>query len=237
MRKLNTIVLFTFFFIIQSCDTKTKQGKQTTKNIPEDQESNTKSSFTNKLKIPMPTHEIVDEFYEAIFANDNTKVREMLETKFPANYEPNNKISPLGAVIGTSDNLYLARLLVEGGANINGKENPPVVCCSEYGRLEILKYLVERNADIKNNEAFNKAGFHQFYECGKFLLLNGANQEKGDIRGKLWFFEQAVTKSDYDVLHALLLTEDELNNNNCDGETALIIAIKQNNIQMVSYLI
>ncbi len=190
-----------------------------------------------KNKIPAPTDEIVDEFYQAIFDNNSEKVSQMLRTNFPANYEPKNKIHPLQALIWTSDNLDLMKLFVNGGANITNKDNPLILIAVEYGRLEILKYLVENGSDIKDNESFNKAGFYQFYEGAKFLLLNGANQEIGDIRGKLWFFEQAVIKSDYEALNTLNLTIDEINNNNCQGETALIIAIKKNDIEMVKYLL
>ena len=237
MKKLNIAIVLTVLLTIHSCYTKTKEAKQTTENASADPELNTKAGAPSRLGIPIPNDKIVDEFYEAIFSNDNTKAREMLETKFPANYEPKNKISPLQAVISTSDNLYLAKLLVEKGANINGKKEPVTVSCAEYGRLGILKYLVGLKVDIESNEAFNNAGFHQHYECAKFLLVNGANQEKGDIRGKLWVVEQAVIKSDYEVLNLVHLTLAELNSNNCEGETSLIIAVKQNNREMVSYLL
>ena len=39
------------------------------------------------------------------------------------------------------------------------------------------------------------------------------------------------------MLNKLNLTNGEINENNCNGETALIIAIKQNNPEMVKYLI
>jgi len=237
MNKIYAACLVAILFMMQSCDTKIKQAKHSGRDTVDNQQSMAQQNFPNRLNIPIPTDEVVDEFYEAIFANDNTKARKMLETTFPANYEPKNKIRPLEAVISTSDNLYLARLLVEGGANITQTENPLVVRCAEYGRLGILKYLVERKVNINNNEAFNKAGFYQFYDCAKFLLLNGANQEKGDVGGKLWFFEQAVNKFDYEVLDALNLSKADLDNNNCDGETAVIIAVKKNNLKMVSYLI
>ncbi|ENA1795615.1 ankyrin repeat domain-containing protein [Flavobacterium psychrophilum] len=237
MKNLLTLFLFAVLLIFQSCENKTQNAKKASDKTTENQKLKPTQSIQNRITISIPTDEIVDEFYQAINDNDNKKVRQMLQIKFPADYEPKNKITPLQAVIWTSDNLYLARMFVEGGANINNRENPAVVTASEYGRLGILKYLIERNCDIKNNEAFNMAGFHQNYDCGKFLLLNGANQEKGDIRGKIWLFEQAVIKSDYEALNVLNLTKEEINYNNCNGETVLIIAIKQNNVEMVKYLI
>lgn len=237
MKNLLVIFLLAVGLIFPSCDGKTSNAKKASSNESKHQKTIPTQTTQPITTIPVPTAEIVDEFYKAIFDNNVTKVREMLQTKFLAHYEPRNKISPIQAVIWTSDNLYLARLFVEGGADINNSEKPAVVTASEYGRLDILKYLVSKNVDIKNNEAFNTAGFHHFYDCGKFLLLNGANQDKGDIRGKFWFFEQAVAKSDYEVLDALKLTKEEIDQNNCDGETALLIAIKRNDEEMVKYLL
>ena len=233
----NILLLLILAFAFQSCVDKTQKINQTSKGVTEKQETQQTVNIRDTTEIPTPTDEMVDEFYQAIFKNDNKKVRQMLETVFPATYEPKNKISPLQAVIWTSDNVYLTKLFVEAGANINKKEKPLIVVAAEYGRLEILKYLIENGASVENNGAFNKAGFHQFYECAKLLLLNGANQEIGDVRGKLWVFEQAVIKSDYEVLNKLKLTSEELNSNNCDGETALIIAVKQNHVEMVKFLL
>ncbi|WP_316807117.1 ankyrin repeat domain-containing protein [Pedobacter agri] len=235
MKKTFTILIASLALL--SCQNKAQEATQVSNKIAEKQELAQTQNIQDTIKIPKPTDEIIGEFYKAIFDNDSIKVRQMLETVFPANYEPKNKIPPLQALIWSSENLYLTKLFVEGGAKINNKENPLTIVASEYGRLEILKYLIEKGCDIKNNKAFNTAGFHKFYDGAKFLLLNGANQEKGDVRGKIWLFEQAVIKSDYEVLNKLNLTNEELNNNNCDGETALIIAVKQNNFQMVKYLL
>lgn len=235
MKKL--LQLLIIVFTLQSCENQAQEKSHSQNNRPETKEKNQTQNIENNAKIPIPNDEIVEEFYQAIFDKDDKKVYQMLETKFPPNYEPKNKIPPLQAVIWTSDNVVLTRLFVEGGAKINDKENPMIVIASEYGRLEILKYLVEKCGDIHNSKAFNTAGFYQFYDCAKLLLLNGANQEKGDVRGKLWIFEQAVIKSDYEVLNKLVLTRDELNSNNCEGETALIIAVKKNDFEMVNYLL
>lgn len=219
---LSVCCLFTFL----SCENKS---------IPKETELAKKSDAT--IKKIIPTDEIVNEFYDAIFDKDIQKVRQMLGTSFPADYQPKNKISPLQALIWSLDDADLAKRFIEAGASFNSKENPAILIAAEYKRLEILKYLVEKGSDIKNTEAFNKAGFYQFYDGAKLLLLKGANQEKGDVRGKLWMLEQAVMRTDYEVLKALKLTKDEINHNNCEGETALIIAVKTNGLKMVNYLI
>lgn len=187
-------------------------------------------------KLSSDTWKVTDELYEAIFANNTEKVIEMLKTKFSPNYEPKNKITPLQAVIRTADNITLAKFIIDGGATINDKNEDLVLDAAEYNRLEIMKYLIKKGFAFKANGSFNKAGFYRFYDGAKYLLLHGANQDAGDIRGKLWVFHEAVRKSDDEVLNALNLTKDDLDFNECDGETALIISIKDNNLEMVKYL-
>lgn len=192
--------------------------------------------FLLNFSVFSQTTETINKFYDAIFANDIKIVQQLLKKDFPANSEPKNKITPLQASIWQK-NLNLVKLLVENGANIDSKKKSAVLEASEKGEIKILKYLIEKGGNIKTSEAFSVAGLNNCYECAKLLLLNGANQTIGDIRGKLWIFEQAVIKSDYQVLDLLKMNNDEINNNNCNGETALIIAIKKNNIDMVKYLL
>ncbi|MFD2938623.1 ankyrin repeat domain-containing protein [Flavobacterium notoginsengisoli] len=194
-----------------------------------------KSVGQTKTKSVVPSRETVEEFYDAIFANDTPKALKMIGTKFPANYEPQNKVTPLQAVIW-QNNLVLVKALVEKGANVNSSNSQAIDVAAEKGTLEILSYLIQKGEPI-SNKAFNTAGFNHFYDSAKLLLLKGASQEKGDIRGKLWVFEQAVRKSDYEVLNALKLNKEELNSHNYDGETALIIAVKTKNTEMVKYLL
>lgn len=188
-------------------------------------------------KLSSDTWKITDELYDEIFANNTERVIEMLKTNFSPNYEPKNKITPLQAVIRTADNITLAKFMIDGGATINDKNEDLVLDATEYKRLEILKFLIKKGVPYKANGSFNKAGFYQFYDGAKYLLLHGAGQDAGDIRGTLWVFHEAVRKSDYEVLNALKLTKDILAYNDCDGQTALIIAIKANNLEMVKYLI
>jgi ankyrin repeat protein len=203
-----------------------------------------KSFSQSKSKVVTPTREVTEEFYDAVLANNTQKAIKMLGTTFPAKYEPKGKITPLEAAIW-QNNLTLVKALVEGGANINntveaakGDDSTTSAVESAVGKdtIEILKYLLSKGGDISGS-AFNTASFDHSYDSAKLLLLKGANQDKGDIRGKLWMYEEAVRKSDYEVLNALKLNKDELNSHNYDGQTPLIIAVKKNNLEMVKYLL
>lgn len=134
MKKL-FILLWITLLVFQSCNNKTEKSNQILTEIADKHELKPTQIIKNTKKIPIPTDEIVDEFYQAIFRNDSKKVRKMLQTTFPANYEPKNKIPPLQALIWTSDNLYLIKLLVENGADINTKGIFLVVVASEYCRV------------------------------------------------------------------------------------------------------
>ena len=238
MKKLNLsslLVLIFIAFTFASCVEKVKENQKIDRASLNDVQPVTNE--VSELNTSEPTWQIVDEYYEAIFANDTEKVKKMLGTSVPANFQPKNKISPLQAVIWTADNISLVRLMIDGGVNFNDKKENLVLIACEYKRLEILKFLIEKGIAYKDNGSFSTAGFYQFYDGAKYLLSKGANQDAGDIRGNLWFYHEAVRKSDYEALNALVLIKDNLDYNDCEGQTALIIAIKNNNLDMVKYLI
>ena len=218
-----------------SCD---NEYKKTTASTPvKDSSIVTLKNQASIAKISEPDRQVIDDFYEAISANNTQKVKKMLTTSFPASFLPKNKITPLQAVIWAGDNLELAKALIEGGANPKHNDNIAILTAAEYKRYEILKYLVKKGSDIKHTGAFNQAGFYQFYDGAKYLLLHGANQTEGDTRGKLWIFHQAVRLSDYEVLNALQMSKDDWNYHDYKGQTALIIAVKNNDVELVKFLI
>lgn len=183
------------------------------------------------------SEETISKFYDAIFSNNETLVMEMLESKeFPGNSEPANKIAPLQAAIW-QNNFNIAIALIEHGADVNSSSYSPVLVAAEYGACEILAYLVEHGASFRDNGSFRASGFYQHYECARFLLGQGANQGIGDFAGKLWVLQEAVLRADYDVLEMLVLNREELNAMNCTGENALILAVKQRDVQLVKYLL
>lgn len=183
------------------------------------------------------SEEAVSKFYDAVFSDNEVLAIEMLESKeFPGNSEPAGKIAPLQAAIW-QNNFNIAIALIEHGASVNGPSYSPVLTAAEYGACEILAYLVEHGAHFRDIGSFRTAGFYQHYACARFLLEQGVNQEIGDLRGKLWVLQEAVIRADYGVLDLLVLSSEEVNSMNCDGENALILAIKQRNVHLVEYLL
>lgn len=194
--------------------------------------SKTKSinSTSNSSSID-PNKETIDKFYEAV--NNNTQLAlDMLDGEFPADFEPKNRIRPIEACIW-HNNLEVLKKLVENNAKIDSGDFSAIEVASEYGTFEILKYLIEKKGSIENR-AFNIA---KDYRCAKYLLEQGASQDIGYVQGKLDFYIQAVRKSDIASLKLLVLNDDNMNYNTCEGETALIIAIKKQDITLVDYLL
>ncbi|MEO9075801.1 MAG: ankyrin repeat domain-containing protein [Gelidibacter sp.] len=226
------VFLMLFAFMGFSCQNKTQSSNLPVDDIYADEviENNSESKDAS-----IPTSDVINAFYDAIMANDSQKVQHLLETEYPASYEPQDKITPLQAAIW-NDNLVLVKVLVEKGAAINSKVRSAILEAAEYNRFEILEYLLENTNDI-DDTAFNHAGFHQFYQGAKLLLIKGAPQENGDVRGKLWVFHRAVEKSDYEVLNRLHLSSDDFNYNDYNGETALIIAVRNGDLKMVEFLL
>lgn len=183
------------------------------------------------------TEEAVSKFYDAVFSNNEALAIEMLESKeFPGNSEPTGKIAPLQAAIW-QNNFNIAIGLIERGANLNSPSYSPVLTAAEYGACEILAYLVEHGASFREIGSFRTAGFYQHYGCARFLLEQGANQEIGDLSGKLWVLHEAVLRADYGVLDLLVLSPEEINTMNCEGENALILAVKQRDVRLAKYLL
>jgi uncharacterized protein len=183
------------------------------------------------------SEETVSKFYDAIFSDNETLVIEMLESKeFPGKSEPAGKIAPLQAAIW-QNNFNIAIALIEHGANVNSPSYSSVLVAVEYGACEILAYLVEHEASFREIGSFRTAGFYQHYECARFLLEQGANQEPGDLSGKLWVLREAVLRADYGVLDLLVLSPEEINAMNCEGESPLILAVRKGDVKMAKYLL
>jgi ankyrin repeat protein len=222
-------------------------SKQETDSVQAQQQTATEPIATDSIIF---NREEINKFYDAIFNGNIEKVERMINTRqFPANYEPVTKITLLEAAIW-ANNIEIVKLLVEKGANINSKKTSAIEACAERSThihnvtaederktIEILEYLLSKGGDVQHNAAFVFAGYSQNYEMAKLLLNHNVNQS-GDIGGKFWVFKEAVLRSDYAVLDKLELDEDVLNYQDYNNsDTALIIAVRNNDVNMVKYLL
>lgn len=186
----------------------------------------------------VPSVDTVNSFYDAIFANNTPLVISMLENKvFPADFEPNNKVTPLQAAIW-QNNPRVVEALVEKGASIDSQTKSAVLEAAEKGRFSILKFLLAQGGNINPppHGAFNVAANNDHYDCARYLLMNGARQDLGNVEGKLKFLKAAAIQSDFEALDKLILSKEEINTPDCEGETPLIAAVKANLLDVVAYL-
>lgn len=77
------------------------------------------------------------------------------------------------------DRLYVAKWLVERGANVNGGEDylsPLEGCCCENGEIEVARYLISQGADVnsRNGGSLNGAIKGGYFDIVKLLVENGA---------------------------------------------------------------
>lgn len=178
--------------------------------------------------------EVIEKFYKAIDANDQVLINKMLEGAFPATFEPKTKIPPLQSAIW-SGHYEITKTLIEKGAKTRSGNFSAIIEASEYGRLDVLKYLIEVRHEKIDEAAFSKAS--DKYDCAKYLLLRGANQDKGGVDGKLSFLIKAVKNNDLESLKAIKFNKGEIDHNDCEGKTSLIIAIENNFLEILDYLI
>jgi uncharacterized protein len=195
-----------------------------------------KVSTKTKFITNTSNDEMIEKFYDAIIADDQVLINKMLEKEFPANFEPKTKMPALELAIW--ENRYeIAKTLIEKGARTRNGDFSSLLVASEYGRLDILKYLIEVRHEKIDETAFSVASFSGKYDCAKYLLLKGANQDKGDIRGKLSFLIETIKNNDLESLKALKFNEGEIDYHDCEGKTPLIIAVENNSLEILDYLI
>lgn len=188
----------------------------------------------HNIQAQVPSKEIVNQFYDAVRENNFDVAKRLItDKKFPANFEPTDKVTPLQMVIW-QNNLELVKTLVENGANINSKVKSAVEEAAGKGFLEILTFLVENGGD-KNY--FSTAASNDHYECAKYLLLKGANQNSEEGDAKLRFLLDAIKKADFTSLNALTIDKNLINQNNCDGETPLIATIRKKDAKLVKFIL
>jgi ankyrin repeat protein len=99
--------------------------------------------------------------------------------------DPNAKNdSGVAALIPATDNLETTRLLVEGGADVNGQaeagDSPLMVAARRAGAVRVVRYLLDKGANIKASTKDGATALHRAAESGdvdvlKLLVDRGAD--------------------------------------------------------------
>jgi ankyrin repeat protein len=140
----------------------------------------------------------------------------------------------------------IAIYLIMNGANINIKnelDEYPIHFASMMGNLLIIKMLYERGCELNvyNNNRHTPlmmACGHKHLNCVKYLVQNGADINAED-NNQDNLLHGCIHNDAYDILLFLASNKNSkiINNRNCNNNTPLSYAIKQNKMKYAEILL
>ncbi len=142
-------------------------------------------------------------------------------------------------------NLAMVKMLIEAGSGADDRDNwgseTPLMKASYYGKIEIVKFLLENNADIKatdyrGNTPLLHAAWSGHLDVVKELIANGADiNEKNKLNWNALM--QATVEGHFEVAKYLLELGSPTDEVDLEkGATALTIAKVSNHSKLVKLL-
>jgi len=142
--------------------------------------------------------------------------------------------------------LQLANMLVERGADVNGKEGnmDPLLAAILRGQDEMRDFLFERGAKVKGGESGNKfitflaynMRPEEFAQAVAMLLENGLDPEMRDQEDISWI-PWSLLVNKLDSLKLFVDAGADVNAKTEKGQTAIYYAIRQNKPDAVKLLV
>lgn len=128
--------------------------------------------------------------------------------------------------------------LIKDGASIEklGESGKPINIAAKHGHLNVVKALIDSNADIDSSLAMHTAAGNGNLEIVKALIAAGGNVNKADGMQYTPIF-QAVIGEHYDVMHALIEAESDLRIKSFGGQSVLYYAVAKGQQTAVDALI
>jgi len=198
-------------------------------------------------KINIPYTE--QAFAEAAGNKDMTTVKLFLEAGMSPNM-PAGESTPLIEAANKS-NLEMIKLLVEKGADVNGKSKDgltPVMAAvtaeSAAARQEAVKFLLEKGADLNVRYLLNGFGVtplmlavqQKDLEVVKLILAHKVDVNSYDNNTRWTALMAAVNDNSLEIVKELLAKGANVNFKAKNNVTALAIAQSNNNTEMVKLL-
>ena len=144
----------------------------------------------------------------------------------------------LRAIRQRTQNLEIARLMIEGGANPDSKNEigfTALMYASAYGYYEIVKCLVENGADL-NATALIFASYYGRFGILKYLFENGADVN-GSNKDNETVLMTACERGHFEIVKYLVENGADLNVKNKHNKTALIFSSENGHLEIVKYLV
>lgn len=145
-----------------------------------------------------------------------------------------------------SGDLALVKEKVDGGADINDKGNgyftsTPLIDASHLAKLEIVKYLVEKGANINAKGIYGQTALHLAVSSGeiekvKYLIEKGANINAKDKYGQN-VLHSTSTHSEVNIIKYLLAKGMDVDAKDSSGQTTLHKAALHGNINVIQFFI
>lgn len=135
------------------------------------------------------------------------------------------------------NDLERVKLLVSKGADINIKNrygNTPLNTASGFGYFEIVKYLIEHNAE--NTDALIMASMNGHEKIVKYLIEQGADVNIQDERGETALMN-ASQNGHYNIVKCLIDNGAKIDIKDNGYQTALMYAANNGYLEIVKYLI
>lgn len=151
------------------------------------------------------------------------------------------------AIAGDLDKVEYA---INSGADINFKreiwmegKKTPIIFAWEKGHLKIVKYLIDKGANIDDKNKNGRTPLMLAIEGGNFNYLNYLAKNDADNNQSYHNEETPLTldiqfeKEKFDVISYLVKKGANVNQEDYNGDTPLTIAINKGNIKIIKFLI
>ncbi len=143
-----------------------------------------------------------------------------------------------------TDQIEIAKLLIENGADINETDNTGITTlmeASSNGQLEIVKLLIEKGADVNKVNAYGEtalavASYYGHLEIVRLLIEKGADVNEVDKNGRTALME-ASPNGWLEIIKLLIEKGADVNKADIHGTTALAVASHYGHLEIVRLLI
>lgn len=221
------IIAIIFIFAIVSC----KENS----NIKQNSEISKNNIQNEKIMKAIENNDIQE--LNSILEQGNVNINDIIEAEVDSDMELQVSMTPLmyASYLG---NYEMARYLVEEkkvDVNIQNEYGwTALIYASDEGRLEIVEYLVENGASIDAETLTITRDLEIF----KYLLKQGnVNINSVGYLGMTALSLASIEESNLEMFEYLLENGADVNVQNDDGSTALMIASLYGNLEMVKYLL
>lgn len=185
------------------------------------------------------------EIFDLVKVNDTLKVKILVEN----NHEIINARDSYGRtpLHWACRGVYydIMKYLVEKGADVNAQDNnlvTPLISLVNRNNIEAAKYLLSRNADpnIADNQKqtpLHYAAARGLFEMVKILLENNAKPEMRNSYGRTTLILAARETGNLDVIKYLVERGSDINAEDNNSDSPLILATWRGYETVVNYLI